>query len=98
MITLNYCENKSKPKLHCNGKCHLKKQLDNVDETEKEQKQVPNFLKEKTEILYFQNKSLYAFSKKSMFDRNHELNKYRKHFYSSSYLTDIFHPPKFKFV
>lgn len=26
-ITLNYCVNKSKPKLKCNGKCHLKKQL-----------------------------------------------------------------------
>ena len=26
-ITLNYCENKNKPKLHCNGKCHLSKQL-----------------------------------------------------------------------
>lgn len=26
-ITLNFCENKNKPKLRCNGKCHLAKQL-----------------------------------------------------------------------
>jgi hypothetical protein len=26
-ITLTYCENKDKPKLKCNGKCHLRKQL-----------------------------------------------------------------------
>lgn len=26
-ITLNFCENKSKPKLRCNGKCHLAKQF-----------------------------------------------------------------------
>jgi len=26
-ITVKYCVNKAKPKLKCNGKCHLKKQL-----------------------------------------------------------------------
>lgn len=26
-ITAKYCVNKAKPKLKCNGKCHLKKQL-----------------------------------------------------------------------
>jgi hypothetical protein len=26
-ITKQYCENKAKPELHCNGKCHLAKQL-----------------------------------------------------------------------
>ena len=37
LITLNFCENKSKPKLKCNGKCHLKKQLkeqENLDEAQ----------------------------------------------------------------
>lgn len=97
-ITLNFCVNKNKPKLHCNGKCHLKKQLDNVEEKGKEQKQAPNYLKEKTEVLYFQKKSPYAFFNKSLFDKDHKLNKNRKQFYSFSFLTDIFHPPKFNFV
>jgi hypothetical protein len=26
-ITEQYCENKKRPELHCNGQCHLKKQL-----------------------------------------------------------------------
>ena len=38
MITLNYCENKSKPKLHCNGKCHLTKQLKEQEKQESSSK------------------------------------------------------------
>lgn len=26
-ITERFCENKAKPKMHCNGKCHIKKTL-----------------------------------------------------------------------
>jgi hypothetical protein len=33
-ITAAYCENKSKPQMHCNGKCHLAKQLKNADADE----------------------------------------------------------------
>lgn len=38
LITLNFCENKSKPKLHCNGKCHLKKQLKEQEKQESSSK------------------------------------------------------------
>jgi hypothetical protein len=45
-ITNKYCENKSKPQLHCNGKCHLKKQLSKVDGLSKGAKsEVPEKLK-----------------------------------------------------
>lgn len=37
-IIFNYCENKSKPKLHCNGKCHLKKQLKEQEKQESSSK------------------------------------------------------------
>lgn len=33
-ITKELCENKEKPELKCNGKCHLKKELANASETE----------------------------------------------------------------
>lgn len=33
-ITQKYCINKSKPKMHCNGKCHLYKQLKENDKQE----------------------------------------------------------------
>ena len=34
-ITAQYCVNKARPQLHCNGKCHLAKQLRKADATEK---------------------------------------------------------------
>lgn len=34
-ITELYCVNKARPQLHCNGKCHLAKQLRKVDAAEK---------------------------------------------------------------
>ena len=34
-ITTVLCENKDKPKLQCNGKCHLMKELAKAAETEK---------------------------------------------------------------
>lgn len=34
-ITELYCINKARPQLHCNGKCHLAKQLRKADDTEK---------------------------------------------------------------
>jgi hypothetical protein len=33
-ITKSFCENKTKPKLHCNGKCHLAKQLKKQEKNE----------------------------------------------------------------
>ncbi len=34
-IAQNYCENKARPELHCEGKCHLKKQLNKEEKSEK---------------------------------------------------------------
>jgi hypothetical protein len=49
-ITNNFCENKNKPKMACNGKCHLKKQLDK--EQQKENNPI-NSVNEKLEIQFF---------------------------------------------
>jgi hypothetical protein len=34
-ITAAFCENKMKPAMHCNGKCHLKKELQKQEKSEK---------------------------------------------------------------
>lgn len=34
-IATELCENKAKPQMHCNGKCHLKKELAKAAENEK---------------------------------------------------------------
>ena len=39
-IAQKYCVNKAKPKLHCDGKCHLKKQLKEEDKKENIQAKV----------------------------------------------------------
>lgn len=44
------CENKTKPKNHCNGKCHLKKQLKKQEQREN---QLPAILKDKAELTLF---------------------------------------------
>lgn len=41
-ITAKLCENKAKPKLQCNGKCHLKKQLAKIDNSEKKEDKKQN--------------------------------------------------------
>ena len=50
-IAQKYCVNKAKPKLHCDGKCHLKKQL--KEEDKKENNISSNELKEKAEAHFF---------------------------------------------
>lgn len=53
-IAKTLCENKAKPKMHCNGKCHLKKQLEKQEKKEKP----TNTSKEKFEIQFFSNASI----------------------------------------
>jgi hypothetical protein len=50
-IARKYCENKAKPKMHCDGKCHLKKQL--KKEEKREQTPFSKDSKEKIELQYF---------------------------------------------
>ncbi|MFL5762301.1 MAG: hypothetical protein ACJ77K_00055 [Bacteroidia bacterium] len=48
-IAKNLCENKAKPMMHCNGKCHLRKQLQKEDKKDNS----PNSLREKHEVQLF---------------------------------------------
>lgn len=51
-ITNRFCENKSKPKLKCNGKCHLTKQL---KEQEKKENQTNSNKKWVDVSLFYEN-------------------------------------------
>jgi hypothetical protein len=51
-IVTNLCENRTKPLLHCNGKCFLAKKLKQADENEKKQSE-KNELKN-IEVCFFQ--------------------------------------------
>ncbi len=88
-ITQKFCENKAKPMMHCNGKCHLKKQLQQQD---KKENSPSNNIKEKFELQYFsENNSLINYQNSSLeliYHISYNAIPYSKH------LSSIFHPPR----
>jgi hypothetical protein len=79
-IAKTLCVKKEVKNNTCQGKCHLKKQLDKADK--EEQKQTPINTKEKVEVFY----------------ESCILGKYKSDFYASSFITDIFRPPKLNLI
>lgn len=87
-IIFNYCENKSKPKLHCNGKCHLTKQL---KEQEKRENPSKNNVKSLDEVQFcseYNHTILPRFIYVSISENWTYLNKETNNISHS-----IFHPP-----
>ena len=88
-ITRKYCENKAKPKMHCDGKCHLKKQL--KKEEKKESVPASQDKNEQLETLFF------AEFKSNL---HHQIIKSSNHqivylsFFSHSHTHAVFSPPK----
>lgn len=86
-IVKNLCINKEKPKMHCNGKCYLAKQLKN----QQKQEQAPVTKKDNLEVQLF----LTAFEDnypgiESYYKKSHYT------FYDvklTSFPRSIFHPP-----
>jgi hypothetical protein len=95
-IAKTLCIKKEIKENTCQGKCHLKKQLDKADE--REQKQTPKTQKEKVEVLYCYNQTPFDFLKLIVFYENRNLGAYKSNFYATSFITDIFHPPKLNLV
>ncbi len=83
------CINKDKPSLHCEGKCHLKKQLEEEEKKEqapfssKEDKHEIQLFAEKKDILYFFPASV----------AGQEISPYEAPV-SGRHLHSVFHPPK----
>lgn len=88
-ITDAFCINKDKPEMHCNGTCHLKKQLiqtDNSTPLESEQSLYIN------EIQLFSSRDIIKITVPERTKTLHHT------FFEESYSflqgLDIFHPPK----
>ncbi len=90
------CINRDEPLTMCNGKCYLSEQLNKVEE--QEEKQLPNSKNEKVEVLYFHAKKPFDFLKyaDNYISKPSSHNEYE--FYDSSFITDIFHPPKVNLI
>lgn len=80
------CENKDKPKMHCNGKCHLKKQL------AKEEKKEQSPVKEKKEIqLFYETNPLMSIS--APINRDEQISSYSFPI-TDKHQISVFHPPQ----
>ncbi|HTM66007.1 MAG TPA: hypothetical protein VL093_06795 [Flavipsychrobacter sp.] len=87
-IADKYCVNKDKPQLHCNGKCHLKKQLDKTGQGTKDQNKV-----DKTEwTVFILPQKFYA--KTFFYPIVKSINISRHNDYSFLFIRSVFHPPQ----
>jgi len=88
-ISKNLCENKAKPKMHCNGKCHLRKQLQKED---KKENSPVNSSKEKFEVQFFSEKKTNTFSFFEQEKTKLSVSYLEQNY--STHLLSIFHPPQ----
>lgn len=90
-ITKQFCENKDKPKLNCNGKCHLAKQLAKQEKQEKPTSDTQKFKVETVEITaHIPTRIAFVYPiKKEQTTRLYTYSEAR----SDAHLVEIFHPP-----
>jgi len=90
-ITKQFCENKAKPKLNCNGKCHLAKQFAKQEKQEKSTSETSKFKVESVEIAAQINEAItFVYPIKSKSTNCHYAYSEAR---SDAHLAEIFHPP-----
>ena len=97
-ITKKFCENKAKPKLKCNGKCQLAKQLKvqaNQDDSSKSS--LPKFKKDIEINLIHQSFDNLSFSSKD-FSLIEQPTFFIINNYTYNSINDCFHPPKLHLI
>lgn len=91
-IATQLCENKEKPELKCNGKCHLAKELAKASEEEKPISQNKKNQTSEIEFLYFNQVTDFNFKTILRFSRK-EINTFYFNFYKRKHFSSTFHPP-----
>lgn len=87
------CVNKAKPMMHCNGKCHLMKELANASDKENPISD-RKIASPTSEILFFQEIKTFQFT--SLFKNTQpELNAKYENLYFRLNGNSFFHPPTF---
>jgi hypothetical protein len=88
------CINKAKPKLQCNGKCHLMKELAKTSESETPISSNKKTASHELEVLFFEE--IKSFTIKSIsFDKNQFLISNYSDLYYYLNTTSVFRPPIF---
>ena len=91
-IVKELCENKEKPELQCNGKCHLAKELAKASENEKPISQEKKHQTSEIEVLYFNHLADYNFTSVFYFSQ-HKINSLYMNLYKGICSDSTFHPP-----
>jgi hypothetical protein len=92
-IAKELCENKAKPKLNCNGKCHLMKELAKASEDEAPQSDKKTS-PQQTEILFYEALGGFIFSHPVFISADKNESAY-SNLYSNLTAVSFFHPPAF---
>lgn len=88
------CVNKAKPKMKCNGKCHLMKELAKASENEKPISSDKKIASQELEVLFFQEIKSFKIAPIYFEDRPKTNNNYSDlYFYMNS--DAVFRPPIF---
>ncbi len=87
------CVNKDKPKMKCNGKCHLMQELAKSSDSEKPISDKKISVHE-FEVLFFQDIASYNFNEKNILKSKNIDNNY-SNLYSYLNNCSVFHPPTF---
>lgn len=88
------CENKAKPMMQCNGKCHLMKELAKANENDKSTSSDKKGYTPVLELLFFQEINSYTFITFSLLDKE-KINSNYSILYSNANLESLFRPPIF---
>lgn len=91
-----YCENKAKPEMHCNGKCYLAKKLQKLEQEKEEKKPVPRIpYKLKSTECVFSDLNYYSASTSSYLSpiSQTQFFKYAVQV-TTSHISGVFHPPQ----
>jgi len=95
-ITKTLCENKAKPQMACNGKCHLMKELAKASESEKPLSTDKKNVRAEVEVLFFETQKNFDFNPASVTEKVAENFSYTN-LYQHLNADGIFHPPAFIF-
>jgi hypothetical protein len=92
IIADKYCINKSKPQLHCNGKCYLTKQLKALNDDETSNTSNSQKLTIKVAIEPFIIEPINSYNPSFSLNKK-EFFSYQNVFLHTAFIAGIFHPP-----
>ena len=94
-IAKNLCENRDKPMMNCNGKCHLAKELKKANTENQSEGNTAKGSQNQEENLVHTNNFISFNIENSTLKITNNYFSANNNTLPSSYLKDIFHPPKF---